>query len=65
MRHPDIIVGTHGSGQSRTAVRWAAAEARLRAAPLKILAAYSQNGPPEAFGRAASRGQARRNPAPI
>jgi nucleotide-binding universal stress UspA family protein len=50
MRHPDIVVGTDGSEQSRTAVRWAAAEARLRAAPLKILTAYSWNGPPEAFG---------------
>jgi nucleotide-binding universal stress UspA family protein len=50
MRHLDIVVGTDGSEQSRTAVRWAAAEARLRAAPLKILTAYSWNGPPEAFG---------------
>jgi nucleotide-binding universal stress UspA family protein len=50
MRHPDIVVGTDGSEQSRTAVRWAAAEARLRAAPLKILTAYSWNGPPEVFG---------------
>jgi nucleotide-binding universal stress UspA family protein len=53
MRHPDIVVGTDGSEQSRTAVRWAAAEARLRAAPLKILTAYSWNGPPEAYGGAA------------
>jgi nucleotide-binding universal stress UspA family protein len=50
MRHLDIVVGTDGSEQSRTAVRWAAAEARLRAVPLKILTAYSWNGPPEAFG---------------
>jgi nucleotide-binding universal stress UspA family protein len=50
MRHPDIVVGTDGSEQSRTAVRWAAAEARLRAASLKILTAYSWNWPPEAFG---------------
>ncbi|MFJ5599943.1 universal stress protein [Micromonospora parva] len=50
MRHPDIVVGTDGSEQSRTAVRWAAVEARLRAAPLKILTAYSWNGPPDAFG---------------
>lgn len=47
MRHTDIVVGTDGSEQSRTAVRWAAAEARLRAAPLKILTAYPWNGPPE------------------
>lgn len=50
MRHLDIVVGTDGSEQSRTAVRWAAAEARLRAVPLKILTAYSWNGPPEAYG---------------
>jgi nucleotide-binding universal stress UspA family protein len=50
MRHPDIVVGTDGSEQSRTAVRWAAAEARLHAASLKILTAYTWDGPPEAFG---------------
>lgn len=50
MRHLDIVVGTDGSEQSRTAVRWAAAQARLRAVPLKILTAYSWNGPPDAFG---------------
>ena len=50
MGHTDIVVGTDGSEQSRTAVRWAAAEARLRAAPLKILTAYLWNGSPEAFG---------------
>ncbi|MFC7535628.1 universal stress protein [Actinoplanes sp. GCM10030250] len=50
MRHPHIIVGTDGSEQSRTAVRWAAAEARLHDAPLKILTVYSWTGPPEAFG---------------
>ena len=31
-------------------MRWAAAEAQLRAAPLKILTAYLWNGSPEAFG---------------
>jgi len=30
--------------------RWAAAEARLRGAPPKILTGYSWNGPPEVFG---------------
>jgi len=50
MRRTDIVVGTDGSEQSRTAVRWAAAEARLHAASLKILAAYAWSGPPEAFG---------------
>jgi len=50
MSHPDIVVGTDGSEQSRTAVRWAAAAARLRAAPLKIVTAYSWNWPPETFG---------------
>ena len=50
MRNIDIVVGTDGSEPSRTAVRWAAAEARLHAAPLKILTAYSWKGPPEAVG---------------
>lgn len=49
MRHPDIVVGSDGSEQSRTAVRWAAAEARLHGVPLKILTAYTWNGPAEAF----------------
>ena len=55
MRPTDIVVGTDGSEQSGTAVRWAATEARLRAAPLKVLTAYSWNGPPEAFGGAGQR----------
>jgi nucleotide-binding universal stress UspA family protein len=50
MRHLDIVVGIDGSEQSRTAVRWAAAEARRQDAPLKILTAYTWNGPAEAFG---------------
>jgi len=50
MRHTDIVVGIDGSEQSRAAVRWAAAEARRHDAPLKILTAYSWNGPPEALG---------------
>jgi nucleotide-binding universal stress UspA family protein len=50
MRHPDIVVGIDGSEQSRAAVRWAAAEARRHDAPLKILTAYSWNGPAEALG---------------
>ncbi|RSM73789.1 universal stress protein [Actinoplanes sp. ATCC 53533] len=50
MRHPAIVVGIDGSEQSRTAVRWAASEARLHDIPLKILTAYTWNGPPEAFG---------------
>jgi nucleotide-binding universal stress UspA family protein len=50
MSHSDIVVGTDGSEQSRTAVRWAAAEARLRGAALKIVTAYSWNWPPESFG---------------
>jgi nucleotide-binding universal stress UspA family protein len=50
MRHQGIVVGTDGSDQSRTAVRWAASEARLRAAPLKIVTAYTWSGPAEAFG---------------
>jgi nucleotide-binding universal stress UspA family protein len=49
MRHTAIVVGTDGSEQSRTTVRWAAAQARLRSAPLKILTAYPWNGPPEAL----------------
>jgi nucleotide-binding universal stress UspA family protein len=55
MRHTGIVVGTDGSEQSRTAVRWAAAEAGLRGAPLKVLIAYSWSGPPEAFGGAGVR----------
>jgi nucleotide-binding universal stress UspA family protein len=50
MRHLDIVVGIDASEQAMAAVRWAAAEARLRAAPLKIISAYSWNGPPDAFG---------------
>jgi 3-phenylpropionate/trans-cinnamate dioxygenase ferredoxin reductase subunit len=50
MRHLDIVVGTDGSEQGMAAVRWAAGEARLRAAPLKIISAYSWSGPPDAFG---------------
>jgi nucleotide-binding universal stress UspA family protein len=50
MRHLDIVVGIDGSEQSRIAVRWAATEARLHDAPLKILTAYPWNGPAEAFG---------------
>jgi nucleotide-binding universal stress UspA family protein len=41
MRYTDIVVGIDGSGKSKTALRWAVAEARLRVAHLKILAAYS------------------------
>ncbi|MEU8612415.1 universal stress protein [Actinoplanes sp. NPDC048791] len=50
MRHRDIVVGIDGSQQNRAAVRWAAAEARRHDAPLKILTAYSWNGPAEALG---------------
>ncbi|MCA2219428.1 universal stress protein [Jidongwangia harbinensis] len=50
MRHPDIVVGTDGSDPSRTAVRWAAAEARRHDTPLKIVTAYTWNGPAEALG---------------
>ncbi|MFG1674393.1 universal stress protein [Micromonospora sp. NPDC049282] len=50
MRHPEIVVGTDGSEQGRAAVRWAAAEARLHATPLKIITCYSWSGPPAAFG---------------
>jgi nucleotide-binding universal stress UspA family protein len=37
METTDIVVGIDGSENSRTALRWAAGEARLRAAHLKIL----------------------------
>jgi nucleotide-binding universal stress UspA family protein len=50
MRLPHIVVGIDGSEPSRTAVRWAAAEARLHDAHLKILTAHTWNGPAEAFG---------------
>jgi nucleotide-binding universal stress UspA family protein len=50
MRHRDIVVGIDGSQQSGAAVRWAAAEARRHDAPLRILIAYSWNGPAEALG---------------
>ncbi len=53
MKHPDIVVGTDGSEPSRTAVRWAAAEARRHDAPLKILTAYTWNGPAEALSSVA------------
>jgi nucleotide-binding universal stress UspA family protein len=50
MRYTDIVVGIDGSDKSETALRWASAEARLRAARLKILTVYSWTWPPEAFG---------------
>jgi nucleotide-binding universal stress UspA family protein len=50
MEYTDIVVGVDGSESSRSALRWAAAEARLRAARLKILTTYSATWPPEAFG---------------
>jgi nucleotide-binding universal stress UspA family protein len=50
MRYTDIVVGIDGSGTSTSALRWAAAEARLHAARLRILTAYSSTWPPEAFG---------------
>lgn len=53
MEYTDIVVGVDGSESSRSALRWAAAEARLRAARLKILTAYSATWPPEAFGSVA------------
>ena len=49
MRYTDIVVGIDGSGTSRMALRWAVAEARLRVAHLKILAAYSWTWPPDEF----------------
>jgi nucleotide-binding universal stress UspA family protein len=49
MRYSDIVVGIDGSGTSRTALRWAVAEARLRAARLRILAAYWWTWPSDEF----------------
>jgi nucleotide-binding universal stress UspA family protein len=46
----NIVVGVDGSARSKGVLRWAAAEARLHAAGLKILTAYSSTWPPEAFG---------------
>jgi nucleotide-binding universal stress UspA family protein len=50
MEYTDIVVGIDGIDRSGNALRWAAAEARLRGARLKILTAYPANWPPEAFG---------------
>ena len=50
MEYTDIVVGVDGSGVSGNALRWAAAEARLRAARLRIVTAYAETWPPEAFG---------------
>ncbi len=50
MEYTDIVVGIDGSGGSGNALRWAAAEARLRSARLRILTAYEATWPPEAFG---------------
>jgi len=36
-----IVAGTDGSGESMRAVEWAACEAILRAAPLRIVSAAS------------------------
>ncbi|MBO0828276.1 MAG: universal stress protein [Streptosporangiales bacterium] len=40
-----IVVGVDGTDAGRTAVRWAAGEARLRAAPLRIVTAYETASP--------------------
>jgi nucleotide-binding universal stress UspA family protein len=40
MASTDIVVGVDGSGPSLAAVHWAATEAKLRAAPLRILVAH-------------------------
>ena len=41
-----IVVGVDGSGESRNALSWALAEARLRAAPLRVVNAWR---PPDAY----------------
>lgn len=40
MERTDVIVGIDGSAPSRAALRWAAAEAHRRDAPLRVLIAY-------------------------
>src|SRR5690242_2692571 len=40
-----IVVGADGSPGSALAVRWAAAEARLRAAELRVFTAYHRRSP--------------------
>ena len=46
-----IVVGTNGSSGSVAAVRWAAAEARLRDAELRVVVAYHRRAPSNtAFG---------------
>jgi len=51
-----IVVGVDGSDGSAAAVRWAAAEARLRKAELHVLSAYHRQHPGQPF---ATGGQAR------
>ena len=41
-----IVVGVDGSGPSRTALRWAAAEARLRGAALEVVHTWSPDFTP-------------------
>lgn len=50
LEHTDIVVGIDGPGGNGSAMRWAASEARLRAARLRIPMAYEATWPPEAFG---------------
>ena len=48
---PEIVVGIDGTATALNAVGWAAAEARLRRHPLRILHAAPYAAPPSRVGR--------------
>lgn len=50
MERTGIVVGYDGSAPSRTALRYAVSEARLRGAPIRVLAAFDYNWRGARFG---------------
>jgi nucleotide-binding universal stress UspA family protein len=52
MEHTDIVVGYDGSAPSRTALRYAVSQARLRNAPVRVLAVFDYNWRGARFGGA-------------
>lgn len=50
MADKEIVVGTDGSAYATAAIRWAAVEAALRGAPLRVLLAHDTEWPGRRFG---------------
>jgi nucleotide-binding universal stress UspA family protein len=50
MEHTGIVVGYDGSAPSRTALRYAVTQARLRSAPVRVVAAFDHNWRGNRFG---------------